>query len=66
MNITQISTSYNWVDNRQVVTERKIETFDKGNSVTTVYQRSYEIFLYDSMATRERNDVKGQNIDVNV
>jgi len=63
MNITQVSTTYGWVDNRKVITEFKTEHFDRGNSVTTVTERSYEVFLYESKGTEEKSQSKGQHID---
>lgn len=66
MNITQISTTYSWVDNRQVVTDIKTERFDQGNSVTTVTKRSYEVFLYESSGQMEKSRDRGQHIDQSV
>ncbi len=66
MNITQVSTTYSWVDNRQVVTDIKTERFDQGNSVTTVTKRSYEVFLYESSGQMEKSRDRGQHIDQQV
>jgi len=66
MHVTTLNTYYRWEHDRQVVTERKIEHFDQGNSVTTVIERSYLVQLYSAQGKEKQYPSKGQYIDQSV
>ena len=66
MHVTTVNTSYRWENDKQVVTERKTEHFDQGNSVTTVIERSYLVQLYSAQGKEKQYSSKGQHIDLKV
>lgn len=64
MIVSESQTVRSWQDNRLVVTEYRTDRFDKGNSVTTMQSRSYEVHLYSSNGLAQNNTSKGQHVDV--
>jgi hypothetical protein len=56
-------TYYGWRDGLQTVEKRTTYDFPKGNDVTTVEHRSYQITLYDSGGSLSQSNSKGNNID---
>ncbi len=55
-------TYHGWRNGLQTVEKRVTYNYEKGNDVTVVERRSYEVILYDSKA-KMIEDVKGTNID---
>ncbi len=51
-----------WRDGHQIVEKRVTYDYEKGNDVTVVETRRYQIILYDSMGQPQQHG-KGNNID---